>query len=427
MKRWQVVLGLIVSAVFLWLALRGLNLTDVLAGLRSANYLWLIPGIAVYFLAVVIRTWRWHYLLKPLKPVSVRHLFPTVVIGYMGNNVYPARAGELLRAYVLKRNEGVSVSSSLATVIVERIFDGLVMLVFVFVALPTVPFLPDAVRSIVIFGSLVFFSALIVFLFLAARPALAARLYNPLIDHLLPHRLRDKVRGFIDRFMIGLAALRDFEHIIMIFFTSILIWLLETVKYWFVMHAFSFEVSFFTLMLMSLAFSAPLTAEKKNKDDNGSAANLPEVIWCDRGDVASLNLFYGAGGLEHAPDPKSKFIFVKENAEGTSPKFEVMDDQGVLWKVKLGQESGSETAATRFLWAAGYFVDEDYYLPQIKVIGLPKLRRGEQFVSSGGTVRSVRLERLVKGVKRGANWSWFNNPFLNRREFIIPDYVYRRL
>lgn len=251
MKRWQVVLGLIVSAVFLWLALRGLNLTDVLAGLRSANYLWLVPGIAVYFLAVVIRTWRWHYLLKPLKPVSVRHLFPTVVIGYMGNNVYPARAGELLRAYVLKRNEGVSVSSSLATVIVERIFDGLVMLVFVFVALPTVPFLPDAVRSIVIFGSLIFFSALIVFLFLAARPALAARLYNPLIDRLLPHRLRDKVRGFIERFMIGLAALRDFEHIIMIFFTSILIWLLETVKYWFVMHAFSFEVSFFTLMLMN--------------------------------------------------------------------------------------------------------------------------------------------------------------------------------
>ena len=52
---------------------------------------------------------------------------------------------------------------------------------------------------------------------------------------------------------------------------------------------------YFTLMLMSLAFSAPLTAEKKNKDDNGSAANLPEVIWRDRGDVASLNLFYGAG------------------------------------------------------------------------------------------------------------------------------------
>ncbi len=244
-------LGVIVSGVFIWLALRGLKLNEVLDDVRSANYFWLIPGIAVYFLAVIIRTWRWHYLLKPLKPIGVRRLFPVVVIGYMGNNVYPARAGELLRAYVLKRNDQVSVSSSLATVIVERIFDGLVMLLFVFVTLPTVPFLTDTVRSIVVFGSLIFFTALIVFLFLAARPILAARLYNPLIDHLLPHRLRDQVRGFIDRFMHGLAALRDFEHIVMIFFTSILIWLLETVKYWFVMHAFNFEVSFFTLMLMN--------------------------------------------------------------------------------------------------------------------------------------------------------------------------------
>jgi uncharacterized protein (TIRG00374 family) len=251
LKRWHLWLGIAISAVFLWLALRGLKLDEAVTDLRSAHYAWLLPGIAVYFLAVVIRTWRWHYLLKPLKAISVRELFPVVVIGYMGNNVYPARAGELLRAYVLKRNEQVSVSASLATVIVERIFDGLVMLLFVFVALPTAPFLPDALRSIVVFGSLIFFGALIVFLFLAARPVLAARLYNPLIDRLLPERFREPVRGLIDRFMTGLASLRDFRHIIMVFFTSILIWLLETVKYWFVMHAFNFEVSFFTLMLMN--------------------------------------------------------------------------------------------------------------------------------------------------------------------------------
>jgi uncharacterized protein (TIRG00374 family) len=251
LKRWHLWLGLIISAVFLWLALRGLKLEEVIADLRVANYVWLLPGIAVFFVDVGVRTWRWHYLLKPLKEVSVRKLFPVVVIGYMGNNVYPARAGELLRAYVLKHNEQVSVSASLATVIVERIFDGLVMLLFVFVALPTAPFLPADLRLIVVLGSLVFFGALVVFLFLAARPALAARVYNPLIDHLLPERFRQRVRGLIDRFMTGLAALRDVRHIFMIFFTSIVIWLLETMKYWFVMHTFSFEVSFFTLMLMN--------------------------------------------------------------------------------------------------------------------------------------------------------------------------------
>ena len=251
MKRWQFWLGVVVSAFCVWLALRGLKLDEVLADLRAANYAWLLPGVAVYFVGVGVRTWRWRYLLKPLKDVPVRRLFPVVVIGYMGNNIYPARAGELLRAYVLKRNEGVSVSAALATVIVERIFDGLVMLLFVFVALPTAPFLTDTLRVTVIVGSLIFFGALIVFLFLAARPALAARLYNPLIDRLLPARFREKVRGFLDRFIMGLAALRDLRHIVMVFLTSILIWLLETVKYWFVMHAFNFEVSFFTLMLMN--------------------------------------------------------------------------------------------------------------------------------------------------------------------------------
>jgi uncharacterized protein (TIRG00374 family) len=251
LRRWQFWLGVMVSAVFLWLALRGLRLEEVIAGIRSANYIWLLPGVAVYFVAVGVRTWRWHYLLRPLKSVSIRALFPVVVIGYMGNNIYPARAGELLRAFVLKRNEQVSISASLATVIVERIFDGVVMLLFVFVALPTAPFLPDLLRSIVIGGSAIFLTALIVFLFLAARPALASRLYNPLVERFLPAGPRERVRGLLDRFMTGLASLRDIQHVLMVFFTSILIWLLETVKYWFVMHAFDFEVGFFALLLMN--------------------------------------------------------------------------------------------------------------------------------------------------------------------------------
>jgi hypothetical protein len=114
------------------------------------------------------------------------------------------------------------------------------------------------------------------------------------------------------------------------------------------------------LVLMLLTLSVSLTAQKKGKDkEKEGAPNLPEVIWRDPGDIASLNLIYGAGGKEHAPDPAGKFTFVKEDMEGTSPKFDVEDDQGVRWRVKLGQEPQSEIAATRFLWAAGYFVDED--------------------------------------------------------------------
>ena len=148
------------------------------------------------------------------------------------------------------------------------------------------------------------------------------------------------------------------------------------------------------LMLLLLIFSATLAAQKPSKQPvNRSTAKLPAVIWRGADSVGSLNLIYGAGGQENAPDANNKYTFVKESTGGHSPRIDVKDAQGVVWKVKMGEESHSEVAASRLLRAAGYFVDEDYYLPTIKVNRLPKLHRGGEFVSSGGTIRSVRLIR----------------------------------
>ncbi len=319
MKRWQFLLGLIVSAFFLWLALRGLHLEDVWQDLQEGNYIWLIPSVGVYFLAVLARTWRWDFMLRPLKRISIRRLFPVVVIGYMGNNIYPFRAGELLRSYVLYRREDVPVGSSLATVVVERVFDGLVMLLFVFLALPFTNIQNDSVQIVVTLASVAFFAALILFFLLAAMPeraylfteiasgkifpillSLIAAVFRYLyggfrliggllrllgrfplvssIGRLTPTRIRLRVLGmsgrfsarlaswskprptqsvqeplltFTGRFLIGLESLRSFRNVMMIFGTSIVIWLLETIKYWFVMQAFNFEVTFFALMLMN--------------------------------------------------------------------------------------------------------------------------------------------------------------------------------
>lgn len=137
-------------------------------------------------------------------------------------------------------------------------------------------------------------------------------------------------------------------------------------------------------------------------------------LWRDRGDVAALDVVNGPGGKEH--QPAGKFTFVKEDKTGTSPKFEVVDEQGVQWKVKLGEETKSETAATRLVWAAGYFTDEDYYLPEIRVHKMPRLNRGREFVSADGVVHSARLERKLKGQKKTGNWSWFKNPFVGTKE-----------
>jgi len=110
-KRWQFWLGVAVSAVFLYLALKGLDLGLVWYYIRTGNYWWLIPSVTIYFFGVWARTWRWHYMLRAIKPIPLGRLFPVVCIGYMGNNIYPARIGELLRAYVLKRKEGVAIPS----------------------------------------------------------------------------------------------------------------------------------------------------------------------------------------------------------------------------------------------------------------------------------------------------------------------------
>jgi uncharacterized protein (TIRG00374 family) len=237
-------------------------LPEVWQGLREANYWWLIPGVIVYFGAVWLRTIRWHYLLRPIKRIPMRSLFPVVTIGYMGNNIFPFRAGEVIRAYVLKRKEAVSASASLATIVVERIFDGITMLVFVFAILPLVP-TNEFLRQLLPFMSLLFFGALVVFLLIASSPERTRKVYQWFVGQLVPHRFRDQVRGLLERFVEGLQVLRSGRDMLFIMSISIVLWLVEAWKYWFVMQGFAFDQPFyvlvFTCAIVNLATSIPST------------------------------------------------------------------------------------------------------------------------------------------------------------------------
>src|SRR5512139_16275 len=212
MKKWQFWLGVLISIVFIWLALRGLHLETFWDAVKDANYVWLIPGIGVYFIGVWVRAWRWHYLLGPIKKIPTKTMFPITTIGYMGNNIYPARAGEVLRAVILKRKEGVSVSASLATIIIERIFDGVVMLGFVFVNLPELAKLTGAsgfvgnIQQVAVIGTGVFIGALVIFLLAAMFPQITAKVGLRLIERLMPKRLHEKVTGIMHKFLDGLAS-----------------------------------------------------------------------------------------------------------------------------------------------------------------------------------------------------------------------------
>ncbi len=301
MKRWQFWLGVVISLFFMYLALRGLHLQALAQAMGNANYLWLIPGVGVYLIAVWARAWRWHYLLRPVKAIPTRSMFPVVAIGYMGNNIYPARIGEVLRAVILKEKEDVPVSASLATIIVERVFDGVVMLAFVFLNLPELARLTSSsgfigdIRTLAIAGAGVFLGVLLSFVIAAMYPFRVEQLVRRIVERLIPQvytppdlkaafrrrllgrkkplsadpalppqpalvevadaeepiYLQEKVLGVAMRFLSGLESLRSPREVLMVFLSSVVIWLLETLKYWFVMHAFPFQVSFFTLMLMN--------------------------------------------------------------------------------------------------------------------------------------------------------------------------------
>ena len=249
-QRWSLVLGVLASLFFLWLGFRGLALREILDTLGHLNLLWVGVAIPVYFVAIYVLTWRWYYLLCPVKDVHPNRLYPVVLIGYMANNLLPMRLGEVMRAYVLKRREDVAIAPTLTTIFVERVFDGLVMLSFIFTALLFVKFDEPTLNTVIYATTPLFFGATAFFFWLALNPTTAKKLYTWLINRFVPAPVRPKIFELAEHLMDGLATLRDGRMMVLVIFSSLLSWTLESSTYWIVMQAFDFQVSFFVLLLV---------------------------------------------------------------------------------------------------------------------------------------------------------------------------------
>jgi hypothetical protein len=170
-----------------------------------------------------------------------------------------------------------------------------------------------------------------------------------------------------------------------------------------------------SLLLGLTSFAPALSSgddkkEKKSdkKDSGGEDAKARPLLWQEPTDIESRDLFNGPGGADGAPDPAETFKFIRRISSGTSEKMEVSDSKKRNWTVKFGAETKSETAATRIVWAAGYHVDQDYFVKLAKIDG-----RG------GFDVADTRFERRDDGfseVKEMPIWSWTANPFMGSRE-----------
>jgi uncharacterized protein (TIRG00374 family) len=249
-RRWLFLLiGLTLSLFFLWFAFRDLHLGQVWDAMKTARYVWLIPGVTVYFISVWFRSWRWKFLLRGSKSVPTARLFPVVVIGYMGNDILPFRLGEVLRAYVLWRKEGVHIGTTLTTAILERLFDGLTLVCFVLFGLLFLP-LSAFLGRLVMVASGVFFGALAIFLVLAAHPDRLRQTAHWVLDRLVPPRIRPPLLNFLEGVIAGLEGLRSARDVLILFGITVWVWLLEALKYWLVSFAFDLHLGYVGVMVM---------------------------------------------------------------------------------------------------------------------------------------------------------------------------------
>lgn len=248
-NKWVAVgLGLLISLIFLWFAFRNLNPAAVWSQIQHVNVVLLLVGAVWYFMAVTLISVRWRFLLRSIKSVPLSGLIPLVAIGYMGNNVYPFRSGEILRVLLLQRNYQVPVARAATTVIVERVFDGLVMLTFIMVSLLFVDIQAVEIKRVATVAAPIFLTAVVVFFVLAARPNMLRRILH-IMGRIIPGRIHRIMTRLADEVIEGLQALRspaDLAGAVVFSFAS---WMVEASVYWIVSFAFGLGVGYPVMLL----------------------------------------------------------------------------------------------------------------------------------------------------------------------------------
>ena len=129
-KKILFIAGILISIICSWLFARKIEWSQLSVALKDAEYAYIIPTIILIFVSYYFRAVRWSALIAPIKRVSVFNLFSATMIGFMANSVLPARIGEIIKPVIVARKEKIKVTTSFATVVMERIFDLLSIIVF---------------------------------------------------------------------------------------------------------------------------------------------------------------------------------------------------------------------------------------------------------------------------------------------------------
>jgi uncharacterized protein (TIRG00374 family) len=267
-KHWgKLVAGLIVTIVLLWFALNDVDFGELWTNIRAGDPWLLLAAVAVGTFGFLIRALRWNVLLAPLKPNTRLHSrFASVSIGFMANNILPARVGEFARAYALSRMEPVTASAAFGTLVVERFMDGVVLLLFLILPIFTEGFpaggaLAGGAGGAILRGGVALVVVVLVALIvLTAWPKAFVRVAHA-VARFLPKEVSAPVLAGLDAFLDSVAIVKNPKLLTLGFAWSLGFWAWHGISFWLAMLAFDIHTGFlsaiFTEALVGIGVAVP--------------------------------------------------------------------------------------------------------------------------------------------------------------------------
>ena len=235
------ILSFLITALFLALALYRVDFAKLAYTFVSADYRLVIFAACCWLGGYVLRTARWQKFLSPTKHVPFIRLFPVLIIGFTFNNLLPGRPGELVRAYLLGTREGLSKTMGLATVVAERVADGIAVIVFLLLALGAfIPLhleLPAGVQTIAALSAILFGGALVGLLLLLVREDIAMTILR-WFTRFLPRVLATRIEKMLNSFVVGLHSFKSAGDVAAIVLLSFGVWCLDSLAYFAMLSAF---------------------------------------------------------------------------------------------------------------------------------------------------------------------------------------------
>jgi uncharacterized protein (TIRG00374 family) len=218
-RRGTIILGILLSGIFLYFAVRGAHVNAMLAALATADYWYMIPCVVLTLFAFWLRALRWRYLLYSIRVIPQSVVFSATMIGFLANNVLPARLGELVRAHVVGRRADISRSAALASILIERIFDLFTLLALFGLVAMTTEF-PGGLDKVAL---LVLGLGVLTLLLLLVWHRYPERFMKTVL-RMIPARFRGSAENLGTRFQTGLNVFDRTSHLLVVGFLSLLMW-----------------------------------------------------------------------------------------------------------------------------------------------------------------------------------------------------------